>query len=203
MNVYNNRPSGKPCHLGSGNAVKFAIGRVSRVVANPWDLPRMFPVMVVIVVDGVSPNGPMYDPDSDNGSLSNLQSSLVLVCKKIAASELRDAMLSGGYFSKCEILRSGLNSRKWSSLLGVPTEFEVNQRNTLLNARHLFHVKPSVYSMSTREVNGAALVQCGSKFTYQGNNPTALDILRSFGQDSGISPIVIPVGDFFFKVIGP
>ena len=55
VNVSNRRPSGKLCHLGSGNTVKFAIGRVARVVANPWDLPCMFPALAVIVVIGVSP----------------------------------------------------------------------------------------------------------------------------------------------------
>ena len=201
VNVSNKRPSGKFCHLGSGNAVKFAIGRVARVVANPWDLPSMFPALVVIDVEGVSPNGPIYDPDSDNGSLSNLKSSLVLVCKSRAASQLRNSMLSGGYFRKCEILRSGGSSRTWTSLLGVPTEYKVEERNSLLSKRHFFQIAPSVYNLSSREANGAALVQCGSKFAFQKNNPTALDILHSFGRDSGISPTVIPVGDFFFKVI--
>jgi hypothetical protein len=120
VNVSNRRPSGKLCHLGSGNAVKFAIGRVARVVANPWDLPCMFPALVVIDVDGVSPNGPIYDPDSDNGSLTNLKSSLVLVCKTKAASQLRNVMLGGGYFRKCEILRSGGPlSTKW--MRGTPS----------------------------------------------------------------------------------
>ena len=93
VNVQNRRPSGRLCHLGSGNAVKFAIGRVARVVANPWEIPRMFPNLAIIDVAGVSPNGPVYDPDSDSGSLSNLKSSLVLVCKTKAASQLRDVML--------------------------------------------------------------------------------------------------------------
>jgi hypothetical protein len=106
VNVFNNSPSGKPKNIGSGNAVKFAVGRVVREIANPWDLPRMFPVLIVIEVAGVSPNGPICDPDSDN-SLSNLQSSVIVICRTKTAATLRTSMLSGGYFSKFGLLRSG------------------------------------------------------------------------------------------------
>ena len=69
--------------------------------------------------------------------------------------------------------------------MGVPTEYKKEERSALLGARHIYHLSPNVYGMSSREANGTSK----KKKLYDGNiaiNQRVTSIMASIDDITGL-----------------
>ena len=90
VNVTNVLPNGRFSNIGSANVVRFAIGTAADEPVEPWEAASMFPELLQdIVVDGVSPEGILTDPDTEPEEGADTPASKLVICQTRVASELK------------------------------------------------------------------------------------------------------------------
>jgi hypothetical protein len=138
VNVTNVLPNGRFSNIGSANVVRFAIGTTAVDPVEPWEAAKMFPELLPdTVVDGVSPDGLLTDPDTESEDVSDPLSSRLVVCQKKGAPELKGILKSRQYVKTCELLRSTGGAR-WSTFLTLPSGIKTEEMDLLLRSRHFF-----------------------------------------------------------------
>jgi hypothetical protein len=203
VNVSNTTPGGRTRSVGNSNIVRFAVGVAVSVPLAPWETLDMFPEFGTIAVEGTSLGGVPSEPDSDADE-KDMSATRFVICQSKSAADLRTILKGRQYVKTCELLRHSGDDRHWSTFMTLPSGLGTEEMNTLLRSRHYFQLTTAELCSSSMSMDGrTAIVQCSQRLTYLKSYPTALDLLSLFNAGKENAPRVIPVGDFYFKVLFP